>query len=629
MIAPGRTARLYLGLDGWVYRTDDRGRCWTRTGFPRATGMGGVANNAKVNGRKIAVDPHDPDVVYVGAPRDPIRVTRDGGTTWATIDAIPQAGSRDGEHMGYLVIVDPRSPKINGRASTVYAASWGQGVHRSTDAGASWAHLPGSPAGVRHAAIGTDGILYVVADEPSDTTKQVFRFDGAWTNISPGRSSPESWHSVTVSPHDPARLVIAKDEGSLCESLNRGRTWAPLIHRDRVGRVADDVPWLAWTNENWMSNGDIQFDPAVPNRLVFAQGIGVWSTILRRRATSISWVSQSRNIEQLVSNQCVHPPFEGARPLLACYDRAIWRVVDPDAYPTRHYPDQEFNHCWGIDYASSDPAFLAAAISSQQATDRERSAFSTDGGQSWTPFRSYPNWAGAKAGKGFIAASTPRNLVWAASEGRGLPHYTWDGGETWQPCSLPGVTEEDAGGFGMAHYIRRYCVCADRVALGTFYLLHHPRGLFVTRDAGETWTLEHPFSGWNDRFHSKLRAVPGHAGHLFHTAGHSSAERHGSFVRSVDGGRTWTVLPGVAEVVDFAFGKAAEGSAYPAVYIVGYVGDVWGFYRSIDGCESWAKVGDGFPTGSLDRIAAIEADKTEFGKLYVGFWGSGWVYGTI
>src|SRR5690606_23002294 len=201
------------------------------------------------------------------------------------------------------------------------------------------------------------------------------------------------------------------------------------------------------------------------------------------------------------------------------------------------------------------------------------------------------------------------------------------GGQQWIACQLPGLTALDASGFGSADFLRRYVLCADRIRPHHFYLLHHPKGLYASSDGGATWRLINAFTAWNDRYHSKLRAAPDKPGVLYHTAGHSNADRHGRFIRSNDGGQTWQDLTSVREVVDFAFGKAAPDRLNPTIYIAGYLHGDWGIYRSVDDCLSWTKIGDGFPTGSLDRIAALEADKHEFGKVYVGLRGSGWVYG--
>ncbi|PXW50186.1 hypothetical protein [Methylobacterium sp. B4] len=624
VIAPSQSSRLYMALDGWLFRSDDAGRRWIRTKHRRIDRAAG-ATEARAFGRKMAVDPRNADIVCAGGAGF-VSLTTDGGANWVQIRDLPApSGMAD----GFLVIFDPSSPDRQGRTMIAYAASWSNGVYRSDDACRSWRPLGGGPTSVRNAALGRDGTLFVAGHHTSGGASGVFRYNGSWRDVTPPSETPEAWHSVTVCPRDPARIIAAKEDGSLSESLDGGDSWGKTILRDSVRRVAIDVPWLAWTDESWMTNGDMRFHPIDPDRLVFAQGVGAWTAPFLRGARSLTWTSMSRGIEQLVANQCVHPPVISAKPVLACWDRALFFIDAPDRYPERHYPDPAFAHCWGVDYASSDPSFLVATISSQQASDLERSAYSVDSGRNWQPLPSTPGWKDGLAGKGFIAASSPTNFVWAPGDGRGAPHVTQDGGRSWRPCNLPGVGDRDFAGFGAPPYLRRYTVCADRRAPNVFYMVHFPKGLFVSTDGGLNWSLFHPLKGWNEPYHSKLRAVPGHAGHLFHTSGHSSAPRYGAFIRSTDHGRSFSPLPNVVEVSDFAFGKPASGSTYPAIYIVGYVGEVWGVHRSLDAGRSWHCVSDGHPLGRLDRILAIEADKNEFGRIYLGFAGSGWTYGVV
>src|SRR5262249_26381849 len=149
----------------------------------------------------------------------------------------------------------------------------------------------------------------------------------------------------------------------------------------------------------------------------------------------------------------------------------------------------------------------------------EKSAFSTDGGQNWMPFATYPPaTANAKIG-GSIAASTPKNIVWAPSN-NSLPYYTKDGGTTWMPTSIGGVTPAGESGWGWAYYLKRHIVAADRATAGTFYLYNYLKGLYRSTDGGASWALVRsgeiaPSSGFN----AKLGTVPGQAGHLFFTSG--------------------------------------------------------------------------------------------------------------
>ena len=99
-----------------------------------------------------------------------------------------------------------------------------------------------------------------------------------------------------------------------------------------------------------------------------------------------------------------------------------------------------------------------------------------------------------------------------------------------------------------------------------------------------------------------LKAVPGKAGHLFFTAGAVTGGNgpgvnpdDTSFMRSTDGGVTWTAVTGVKEVTAFGFG----GGDYPAIVLAGWVNGDYGIWRSTDNAKIWVQVGD-YPLGSLD-----------------------------
>ena len=155
-------------------------------------------------------------------------------------------------------------------------------------------------------------------------------------------------------------------------------------------------------------------------------------------------------------------------------------------------------------------------------------------------------------------------------------------------------------------------------------------GIYKSADGGANWSKVHSgvFSSYGiGNFNATLKCVPGQAGHLFYTGGAygsplSSADR---LVRSTDGGATWTNVKNILAST-FGFGKAAPGQSYPAIYVVGFLSGAYGIYRSIDNATSWTKIGD-YPLGSFDLIRTIEGDANSYGKVYIGFQGSGFAYG--
>jgi Bacterial Ig domain/BNR/Asp-box repeat len=626
-VAPNTPTRLYMMYLGSIYRSDNTGATWTKTAFSPV--VVDANDPYRMWCPKMAVDPANPDVVYVGTPQNGLFVTMDGGMTWQRVSAVPVSQqTSSGLYPGITGIAfDPSSSTTGGRTNTIYASSYGNGVYRSSDAGATWRALTGGPANVRSGKIATDAAYYAIGNERTS----VWRFaSGVWTNITP--DSSQSWDGILVDPLNSARVVAVREGGYLDQSSDRGATWGGIIWGNGYpSRVATDIPWLAWTNEGYMGVGDMMFDPVTPDQIWFAEGIGVWYTTLSSTApwnVSTVWTSQSIGIEQLVAMAIAAPP--GGKPVVSQGDRPVFYVSNPDVFPSKHGPDNQYNIVagWDVDYASTNPSFIAGLFNWPGA---QKSAYSTDGGQTWTPFATYP--ADAVAGKigGCIAASTPTNIVWVPSN-NSQPYYTQNGGATWTQVLLPGVPTSGETGWGFSMWLNRHIVAADRVTAGTFYMYNYLTGLYRSTNGGTSWALV--FSGqiapWSG-FNAKLRAAPGQAGHLFFTSGQlgnagDPNPAASPLMRSTDGGVTWTAVPNVLEVYAIGFGQAPVGGTYPTIFIAGWVNNVWGIWRSDDNAQTWIQIGN-FPLGSLDQVRTIDGDKNVYGMVYVGFSGSGYAYG--
>ena len=128
-----------------------------------------------------------------------------------------------------------------------------------------------------------------------------------------------------------------------------------------------------------------------------------------------------------------------------------------------------------------------------------------------------------------------------------------------------------------------------------------------------------------------MKAVPGEAGELYFTSGPQSGDGTSSplsesFYRSLDGGATWTAIPNVLEVYSFGFGKAAPGTTTPAIYIVGFINSKYGIYQSDDNASTWTQIGY-WPAATLDAVRTVSGDMNAYGRVYIGFGGSGYIYG--
>lgn len=619
-ISPTDSNRIYMAFNGFIFKSVDKGATFTKTALAK-TEMN-PNDEFRTLGRRIAVDPANPDVVYFGTPKNGLWVTVNGGAAWTKVASIPAATT----DVGIAVAFDRSSAKSGGRTTVLYVSSYGNGVYASRDAGTTFNAMAGSPAGHYHMVVGGDGVLWVTENGVNDNVRRYA--NGAWSSL--GITNSGQAHSISVDPADPKHVVAAANGGMMVTS-DGGATWTvPMYPGWPVGasnRVATDIPWLAWTTEVSMTAGDMIFDPSMTNTLVFAEGIGVWATNPPRTWSPYDWTSQSRGIEQLVSNQIITPP--GGSPLYLAWDRPVFKIDDPEKYPATHGPSRNYaiNMGWGADYASSNPRFVAGIFNYWGI---DESGYSTDGGATWTKFASIP--ADVAAGKigGAIAVSTEDNIVWAPSN-NSYPYVTRDRGTTWTKISIPGA---DDVGWGFAYYLARQIVAADRVLPNTFYIYNNngsATGIYRSTNGGVDWTRVFTgevalFSGFN----TKLLSVPGKAGHLFFTSGEQSGSNPSSskFMRSTDGGVTWTEVANVLEVYAFGFGKAATGSDYPAIFIAGYVNSVWGIWRSDNNAATWVKIGD-YPLGNFSLVKTVTGDMDRFGRAYVGFGGAGAVYADL
>jgi photosystem II stability/assembly factor-like uncharacterized protein len=157
------TLRDSAGYGNGVYRSTDGGKTWTHVGLEATQHVG-----------KIAVDPRNPDVVFVAAigslyapnPERGVFRSRDGGRSWQKV-------LFKNDDIGAVeVVIDPTNPRV------IYAGLWntrrppwfvyaptngpGGGLYKSTDGGSSWRQLT---AGLPAEGIGRSGIA-VAPSEP-------------------------------------------------------------------------------------------------------------------------------------------------------------------------------------------------------------------------------------------------------------------------------------------------------------------------------------------------------------------------------------------------------------------------------------------------------------------------------
>jgi len=640
VVAPSNPDRIYLAIRGRVYRSDDRGAHFTASQSAPFPLVWDANSQWRLGGPYMAVDPSNPDVVLLGTPGDGVLRSADGGNSWQRVASVPVNKDRSREagqqSPGSQIWFETgKGGKPTGR---IFAFASGSGMYVSSNGGASFAPLPATgdrPMTIKRGAFDRNGTFFA-ADE--DKALWMYR-QGSWHNLVREQNlNALNYVSVTADPR--SDRVLAVDEGGNGYlSPDGGTRWSSITHSASVGE--GDPPWLKIADYPYFATGSVMFDPVKPDRIWVAHGVGVFYADLVGGDTHLAWVSQARGIEELVANDVVQTP--GHAPLFAAWDFGIHIKHDLSTFSQRFVPDRGFIAVQQIDWTPADPDFLVTNASDTRNCCSEdgkavMAGYSTDGGNTWTRFSTLPTPPGTKQDDpwrmsfGTIAVSSgdPDNIVWAPAHNR-TPFYTKDRGKTWEPVVLAGAIGDNPGSFQNTWYQRK-TLTADKSKPGVFYLVHSGEspnqalaGLWRSNDGGVNW--EHVHMGEiapNSGSAAKLRSVPGHAGHLFFT----SAVNGGETVlrRSIDGGTTWSLVSGVNRVDDIAFGKAAAGAAYPAIYISGQVNGSYGVWRSIDDARSWQKLVD-FPVGTLDQVTVVAADPDVFGRVYLGYKGSGWIWG--
>ncbi len=231
-----------------VYRSDDGGNSWKNMGLKNSEHIG-----------DIVIDPRDSKVVYVAA-QGPLwksggdrglYKTTDAGATWERVLHVSDDTGFNEVHM------DPRNPDV------LYATSYQRrrhvwtlinggpetGIHKSTDAGATWTELE---TGLPEADMGKIGIaispanpdvIYAVIEAQRDESgiyKSTDRGE-TWSKVSEYvAGSPQYYNELVADPVD-VNTVYAMDTW-LHHTVDGGTTWTKVGEDNK--HVDNHAMWI-------------------------------------------------------------------------------------------------------------------------------------------------------------------------------------------------------------------------------------------------------------------------------------------------------------------------------------------------------------------------------------------------
>lgn len=667
-VDPSDANRVYLGCgtysdaqspNGAILRSDDRGRTFQRTIMPFKFGGN---EDGRGNGERLAVDPRDGRILYLGTRHDGLWRSQDRGATWTRVASFPDVTE----------VAQPQTPAADAKTAWRYRPARGDGIvfvefasmpseqsaslptqtvyagvslmnrpnlFVTHDGGTTWSDLAGEPTQYRptRAALSGDGLLYVAygtAPGPSRMTNgAIWKLDthtGAWTDITPDRPVAGrrefGYAAVSVDAAHP-RTVIAstfgrpRSEGGddIFRSTDGGATWKPIFGS---GGILDSrlAPYVKPTPIHWLF--DIEIDPTNPDHAVFTTGYGGWETFdltAADRDRPTHWNILATGIEETVA-LALASPAQGAHLITGIGDYGGFVHWNLDRSPSvGSSAPPRMGNTTGVAISALKPEIVVRVGVDAVRSNGSDISYSIDAGHTWHPTFATPQ-QGSRAGAIAVSAD---GSTWVWTPEDELAYVTRDRGAAWNAVrGLPA---------GLS-------VVADPVDSSAFYAISLTRGtLYVSSDRGTTFTasqlitpVDPPAPGVDARGDARggqdrVYAAPGRAGDLWLAAYDGLYHFCRLSPAANDRRRYFDRLAGVTEIQAFGFGKAAAGRRYPTLYLAGTVDGQPGVFRSTDEAHSWVRINNDRHQWGL--ILQITGDPRIYGRVYVGTHGRGILYG--
>lgn len=520
-----------------VYKSTDAGKTWKHMGLADTRQIG-----------QIRVHPENPDLVYVAAlghtfgPNRERGVYRskDGGATWQNILAVNDSTG------GADLAMDPHNPRV------LYAAFWqvmrtpwsldsggrGSALYKSTDGGDTWERLAGEGLpkgpwgriGVSVAGGARDRVYAILEAEEGG----VFRSDDAgktWRRTNQDRNLRQrAWYYTHIYADPKNADVVYVLNVQLMRSKDGGRTFAPIrvphgdnhdlwidpddpqrmVEGNDGGAIVTLDGGMSWSREDNQPTAQLYHvvtDDQFPYRVYGAQQ--------DRSTVSIAGRTNGfgiRNTDWYNVGGCesgyVAPTPDGSVVYAGCYDGYIGRYhhrtgeeQDVSVYPENPMGwgaegmKYRFQWTFPIVLSPHDPNTLYAAGNvlfkstdhghrwtaiSPDLTRNDKSKLGPSGGPITKDNTSVEYYCTIFA---LAESKVQKDVLWAGSDD-GLVHVSRDGGAHWE-----NVTPRDLPAWSMISQID-----ASPHAAGSAYVAanHYKQDdyrpyAYVTTDYGKTW----------------------------------------------------------------------------------------------------------------------------------------------
>lgn len=280
----------------WLFHGDDKRKKWKIDG-PHL--LGHIISH-------LVMDPRDGRTLLAASSTGHLGPTilrsTDRGKTWKEATRPPAFAKvpegekgRSVKHTFWLTPCHANEPQA------WYAGTSPQGVFRSDDGGDTWEPLPG------------------FNDNP-----QYRQWMGGEQD---GTPDGPKLHSLIVDPRDPAHLYLAMSSGGVHESLDQGKSWAPLIQGLEV------VGGFDVTNVAFHDPHCVRMCPSNPDRLYQQNHCGIY----RLDRPSQQWQRIGKKMPKKVGDigfpMVVHPRDDDIAWVFPMDGTDVWPRTSPGGVP--------------------------------------------------------------------------------------------------------------------------------------------------------------------------------------------------------------------------------------------------------------------------------------------------------
>lgn len=610
-----------------AYRSVDGGAHWQNVGFRESDGIG-----------RIAIDPTDPKLVYVGVlgsethpggERGLYR-TADGGKTWTRTLAID-------EWTGVIDIsIDPLNPK------TVYAAGYhfesppgatrpsgykirsgpGSGIYKSTDAGVTWRKvtrglpefplarigLSASPArqGVVYAVVSV-GTEYVQAAGGPEKANAIYRSD----------DEGESWHRGAGGPiiggASNLRRIVA-------HPLDANQVYLPsrgLQHSSDGGANFTRLSGFEGRRVSGDAHVDVQgmwVDPSDPDHLILTTDGGIWFT----HDHGVSW-SSLENIPVLQFYTVATDMRDPYHIYGGTQDNSMFEV------PSRTRLNIGITNSEVFDFGGGDTYYVVAdpvdtnTVYIEAPYPNMPVRFTRPGSQ-WRPIPLLGEKAGV-FGTGLVLAISPfdhRTLY----SGSGMAWRTTDRGDNWTRLSdsvgrrvtdsvtVAGVKRPKPRGSIAS-------IAESPAQRGLIYVGATDGSLQITRDGGTSWSMVDHLAPAPTGAPVRSVVPSRHAAGTAYAVVSASAngDQRPYVFKTTDFGRSWTSI--VSDLPPTAGSWVLV--EHPGQAGLLFLGTEQGVYFTTDGATHWRALNNELPPVRVWAMTLQSRDN----DLVIGTWGRG------